>query len=40
MKRNPHSEEELNENILQEMLKVPQEELLHMNSNLFKWYRV
>jgi hypothetical protein len=37
---NPQTEEELNEKIRREILEVPQEELLRMNFNLFKRYRV
>jgi hypothetical protein len=37
---NPHMEEELKKNKRIEMLKVPQEELLRVNLNLFKCYRV
>jgi hypothetical protein len=32
-----HMEEELKENIPREILEVPQEELLCVNFNLFKW---
>jgi hypothetical protein len=35
---NPHTEEELKENIQRGTLEVPQEEL-EVNSKLFKWYR-
>jgi hypothetical protein len=33
---NPHTEEELKENIRRDILEVPQEELLWMNFNLLK----
>jgi hypothetical protein len=36
---NSYTEEEMKENIRREILKVPQKELLRMNSNLFKRYK-
>jgi hypothetical protein len=36
---NPHTEEELKENIQREILEFPQEELLWVNLNLLKQYR-
>jgi hypothetical protein len=36
---NPHTEEEINERHTKRNLEVPQEELLRVNSNLFKWYK-
>jgi hypothetical protein len=37
---NPNNKEELKENIRREILKVPQEERLQTNFNMFKLYRV
>jgi hypothetical protein len=37
-KTNPHIKEGLRENVHREILEVPQEEILQVNSNLFKRY--
>jgi hypothetical protein len=37
---NPHTEEELKENIPKDVLEVPREELFRVNFNLFKRHRM